>query len=384
MRKLQEVTVAGVGLTRFNSYDGEKGRPFKDFYDLGTEAIRMALEDAGMSWSEVQAAFCGSVYCGTASGHQTLENIGLTGIPIVNVENACSSGTSALRLAYQSVGAEIYDVVLAVGFEKMPRGFIKSTAWPEWQRKLGFNVQPANYALETVRYMEECGATVEDFARVTVKNRKNGALNPLARFQTPVTMEEVLASRMVAKPLRLLHACPLADGGAAVILCRKDRLKSKSKMVTVAAAVLTSGTFGHDKGGGSIRIHTPSNVEISARQAWEESGYGPEDMDVVQAYDTMSPGELWDLERLGFCGTGEAPRMLREGAFDITGKLPVNTDGGLMSRGHPLGATALAQIIEIYRQIREEAGPRQVPGAKIGLAHAMGAGDNSGIVILKR
>ncbi len=384
MRKLRNVAIAGVGLTRFNSYDGDKGRPYKDFYDLGAEAVREALANAGMSWSEIQAAFCGSVYCGTASGHQTLGNVGLSGIPIVNVENACSSGASALRLAYQAVGAEIYDVVLAVGFEKMPGGFIKSTAWPEWQRKLGFNVQPANYALEAVRYMEEYGATVEDFAAVSVKNRKNGALNPLARFQKPVTMEEVLSSRMIAKPMRLLHSCPLADGGAAVILCRPDRLKTKSKMVSVAAAVLSSGTYGHAKGGGSVRIHTPDNVEVAARQAWEDSGYGPEDMNVLQVYDTMAPSELWNLEKLGFCGKGEAPRMLREGVFDIGGKLPVNTDGGLISRAHPLGATALAQIIEIYRQLRGEAGPRQIPGAKVGLAHAMGAGDNCGIVILKR
>jgi acetyl-CoA acetyltransferase len=384
MRKMREVMVAGAGLTRFDSYDGEKGRPLKEFYDLGSEAILKALKDAGMEWKEIQAAFCGSVYCGTASGHQTIEKIGMTGIPIVNIENACSSGSSALRLAYQSVAAELYDVVIAVGFETMPRGFIKSTSWPEWQRKMGFNVQPASYAMGAVRYMEETGATEEDFARVTVKNRKNGALNPNARFQKPVTLEEVLASRMVAKPLRLLHACPLADGGTAVILCSQDKLRSKTKMVTVAASVLTSGTYGHVYGGGSVKIHTPDTIETSMKQAWEMSGYGPKDMDVVQAYDTMSPGELWDLEKMGFCGKGEAPRLLREGYFDLNGKLPVNTDGGLMSRGHPLGATALAQIIEIYRQIREEAGRRQAPGAKIGLAHAMGAGPNSSVVILKR
>ena len=384
MKKMREVMVAGVGMTRFDSYDGEKGRPFKEYYDLGSEAILNALKESGMEWKEIQAAFCGSVYCGTASGHQTIEKIGMTGIPIVNIENACSSGSSAFRLAYQSVAAELYDVAIAVGFEQMPRGFIKSTSWPEWQRKMGFNVQPASYAMGAVRYMEETGATEEDFSRVTVKNRKNGVLNPNARFQKPVTMEEVLASRMVSKPLRLLHACPLADGGTAVILCSQDKLKSKSKMVTVAASVLTSGTYGHMYGGGSVKIHTPDHIEVSMEQAREMSGYGPKDMDVVQAYDTMSPGELWDLEKMGFCGKGEAPRLLREGHFDLNGKLPVNTDGGLMSRGHPLGATALAQIIEIYRQIREEAGPRQVPGAKIGLAHAMGAGPNSGVVILKR
>jgi acetyl-CoA acetyltransferase len=384
MRKTREVAVAGVGITRFDSYDGEKGRPLKEFYDLGSEAILKALKDSDMEWKDIEAAFCGSVYCGTASGHQTIEKVGMTGIPIVNVENACSSGSSAFRLAYQSVATELYDVVVAVGFEQMPRGFIKSTSWPEWQRKMGFNVQPASYAMGTVRYMEETGTTEEDFARVTVKNRKNGALNPNARFQKPVTIEEVLASRIVAKPLRLLHSCPLADGGTAVVLCSKKKLKSKAKMVTVAASVLSSGTYGHMYGGGSVKIQTPDHIEVSMKQAKEMSGYGPKEMHVVQAYDTMAPGELWDLEKMGFCGKGEAPRLLREGYFDLNGKLPVNTDGGLMSRGHPLGATALAQIIEIYRQIREEAGPRQVPGAKIGLAHAMGAGPNSAVVILKR
>jgi acetyl-CoA acetyltransferase len=381
--KMREVFIAGVGMTKFDIYDGQKGRPLKEFYDLGSEAILLALRDAGLAWKDIQEAFCASVYCGTASGHQTIEKIGMTGIPIVNVENACSSGSSAFRLAYQAVAAELYDAVLVAGFETSPRGFIKSTAWPEWQRRMGFNVQPAAYAMSTVRYMEETGATEEDFARVTVKNRKNGTLNPQARFQKAVTLEEVLASRMVAKPLRLLHACPLADGGAAVILCSREKLRFRDKRVRVAASILTSGTYGHVHGGGSVRIHTPHTVEMSMNQAWEMSGYGPQDMDVVQAYDTMSPGELWDLEKMGFCGKGEAPRLLREGYFDLTGRLPVNTDGGLMSRGHPLGATALAQIIELYRQIRGEAGLRQVPGAKIGLAHAMGAGPNSSVTILK-
>ena len=194
MQRFRDVVIAGVGLTRFDRYDGEKGRPYKEYTDLGSEAIQKALESAGMAWKDIQAAFCGSTYCDTASGHQTIGKIGMTGIPIVNVENACSSGASAFRLAYQAVCADIYDVVLAAGFEKMPRGFIRSTSWPEWQRYMGFNIQPASYAMQTVRYMSETGATVEDFSRVTVKNRKNGALNPNARFQTEVTLEEVLGS----------------------------------------------------------------------------------------------------------------------------------------------------------------------------------------------
>jgi acetyl-CoA acetyltransferase len=391
MRKLRDVVIAGVGLTRFDSYDGEKGRPLREGYELGTEAILHALQDADMEWQHIQAAFCGTVYQNTGSGHQAIDQIGMTGIPIVNVENACSSAASAFRLAYQSVATELYDVVLAFGYEKMPRGFIRSTAWPPWQRYMGFNVQPANYAKGAVRYMEEAGATEEDFARVTVKNRRNGALNPNARFQKEVTLEEVLTSRLIATPMRLLHCCPLADGGAALILCSKDKLRSRDKVVTVAASVLNSGVYGSDTGGtgttyggGSVRIHADL-VEVSAAQAWEMSGCGPEDMEVVQAYDTMAPGELWDIEKLGFCKKGEAPKLLRERDLDIGGRLPVNTDGGLMARGHPLGATAGAQIIEIYRQLRGEAGPRQVPGdPKIGLAHAMGAGPNSAVTILKR
>jgi len=343
------------------------------------------LNDAGMEWKEIQTAFCGSVYQGTGSGHQVIKEIGMTGIPIVNVENACSSGASAFRLAYQSIAAEIYDIVLAVGFEKMPRGPIPSTAFRPYELKMGFNFQPANYANETVRYMTETGATVEDFSRVTVKNRKNGALNPNAFFQAPVSFEEVMNSRVVATPLRLLHCCPTCDGAAAIILCSKNKLKSTTNRITVAASVLASGVYGGVNPVKSVKFPPPFDiVEFSAKQAYEISGYGPEDMNVVQAYDTMAPSELWNLEKLGFCKKGEVLKLLSDGDLDIHGKLPVNTDGGLLSRGHPLGATAAAQICEIVLQLRGEAGPRQVTGARIGLAHARGAGPNSAVTILKR
>lgn len=381
--KMKEVVIAGIGLVKWDVY------PDKEYYDFGSDAILNALKDSGMEWRDVQAAFCGSVYQGTGSGHQVIKEIGLTGIPIVNVENACSSGSSALRLAYQMIGADIYDVVLAFGVEKMPRGPIPSTAFRPWELTSGFNVQMANYANETVEYMHSTGATLEDFAMVTVKNRKNGAMNPYARFQKPVTLEEVMNSRMVATPLRLFHCCPLADGAAAVILCSKDKLKSKNRGVTVATTVLTSGLYGEGMMMGgtmpSLKFPAPVGlVELSAQQAYDLAGSGPEDMDVIQAYDTMAPSELWDIEKLGFCKTGEAAGLLKQGIFDINGKMPVNTDGGLMSRGHPLGATALGQICEIVTQLRGEAKDRQVEGAKIGLAHAMGAGPNSSITILKK
>jgi len=379
MNQMREVAVAGIGLVRWKRYGDQ------EIYDFGSEAILNALKDAGMEWKEMQAAFCGSVYQGTGSGHQVIKEIGMTGIPIVNVENACSSGASAFRLAYQSIAAEIYDIVLAVGFEKMPRGPIPSTAFRPYELKMGFNFQPANYANETVRYMTETGATVEDFSRVTVKNRKNGSLNPNAFFQTPVTFEEVMNSRVVATPLRLLHCCPTCDGAAAIILCSKNKLESKTNRIIVAASVLASGVYGGANPVKSAKFPPSFDiVELSAKQAYEISGYGPEDMDVVQAYDTMAPSELWNLEKLGFCKKGEVLKLLKDGELNIDGKLPVNTDGGLMSRGHPLGATAAAQICEIVLQLRGEAGPRQVTGARIGLAHARGAGPNSAVTILKR
>ncbi|MBW2029630.1 MAG: thiolase family protein [Deltaproteobacteria bacterium] len=379
LNEMREVVVAGIGLVPWRRYEDQ------EIYDFGSEAVLNALKDADMEWRDIQAAFCGSVYQGTCSGHQVLKEIGLSGIPIVNVENACSSGASAVRLAYQSVAAEIHDVALAVGFEKMPRGPIPSTAFRPYELKMGFNFQPANYANEAVEYMTETGATVEDFSLVTVKNRKNGALNPNASFRKPVTLEEVMNSRMVARPLRLLHCCPLSDGAAAAVLCSRDRLKSAKRAVTVAASVLVSGVYGGANPVKSLKFPAPLDmVELSGQQAYELSGYGPEEMDVVQAYDTMAPSELWNLEKLGFCKKGKAPELLREGVFEINGRLPVNTDGGLISRGHPLGATSIAQIGEIVLQLRGEAGPRQVAGARIGLAHSRGAGPNSAVTILKR
>ncbi len=379
----RDVWIAGIGSTKWGYY------PSKESYEIGSEAIIHSLDDSNFDWGDVDAVFSGSVYQGTGSGHQVVREIGFTGVPVVNVENACSSGASAFRLAYQSILSGQYDTVVALGFEKMPRGPIPSTAFPKWQLEMGFNVQPANYALETLEYMQKYGATIEDFALVSVKNRRNGALNPNARFQKSVTMEEVLNSKMIASPLRLLNCCPLADGATAILLSSNKKRKPKEKWIQIASSVLVSGVYGEEmyQSGiaASVKYYpTEGIVEKSAREAYEISGYGPESMDIVQAYDSMSPGELWDIEKLGFCQRGEAPILLREGTFDINGKIPVNTDGGLLSRGHPLGATGLAQIYEIVLQLRGDAGHRQVTNPKIGLAHAMGAGPNSAVTILKR
>ncbi len=384
---MREVAVAGIGLVKFGRYDGMKGRPYKDVEELGREVVVRVLQDADMEFRDIQAAFCGNVYAGMASGHRAITLVGMTGIPIVNVENACSSSTSALRLAYQEVAFGLYDAVLAMGFEKIPPGLLEDTSLPEWQRYLGVNVFPAWYAMEAVRYMEDYGATEEDIARLSVLERNNATLNPNAMFfGQKVTHEEVMNSRYIAKPLRLLMCCANADGASAIIVCSKDKLKSKNKTITVAASVHATGTYGtHPPGGGSVRIKNPTCTEISAEKAWEVSGYGPQDMDLFQAYGAMSSGVITSTEDMGFCGRGEFPRLLKDGEFNIGGRIPLNTDGGLVGRGHPVGATGLAQVCEVVTQLRGAAGPRQIPGdPKTGLCHTEGAGPNSVITILKR
>ena len=378
----REVFISGIGITKWNYFENQF------CYNLAAEATIKALKDSETEWKNIEAVFSGSVYQGTGSGHQAIKEVGLTGIPIVNIENACSSSSSALRLAYQTVGTGIYDIVLVIGMEKMPKGPIPSNAFRQWELDLGFNLQPGNYALMAQKYMEETGASEEDFSRVTIKNRKNGSLNPNARFQDIVTFEDIRQSRMISTPLRLMHCCPIADGAVAIIISSKEKIRNNYKKVKISSSVLTSGIYGDDYPPGgmvkSIKYPPLENlVEISAKKAYAEAGIGPGDIDLAQVYDAVSPGELWDIEELGLCKKGDAVNLLKTGYFDINGKLPINTDGGLISRGHPLGATGGGQIYELVLQLQGRAGLRQIKKAKVGLAHAMGAGPNSAVTILQ-
>jgi acetyl-CoA acetyltransferase len=216
--------------------------------------------------------------------------------------------------------------------------------------------------------------------------RKNAIMNPNAFWYrgAEITVEEVLNSREIATPIRFLMACANADGASAAIVCSKDKLKSKQKMVTIVASAHATGTYGSDNMGISVKKLNPNATEIACKQIWEKSGYGPEDMDVIQLYEAMAPGFLWDAEDCGFCKPGEPAKLVREGYFEIGGKMPANTDGGLMGRGHPTGATGIAQIAELFFQLRGEAGPRQVPGAKIAFNHCHGGGPNALCHVLKR
>jgi acetyl-CoA acetyltransferase len=386
---MREVAIAGIGMAKFDKYDGKKGRPRKLYPQLGGEAIAEALRYAEMEWKQVEAAFGGTYYGGLGGTHQCVANVGLTGIPIVNV-NSGHTSEAAVRLAYTRVASGVYDIVVAVGAETLPPGLLDNQAMPAWMRLMGLDVLPAGYACSAVRYMNDYGATVKDFARVSVMERKNAIMNPNAFwYQAPeITVEEVLDSREIATPIRLLMACANADGAAAVILCSKDKLKSKSKAVTIVSMVQASATYGTVPSGGSlsvsVKVKNPDCVELAAKETWENAGAGPEDMDVIQVYDPFSPAFLWNVEKCGFCKRGDAPRLINEGYFEVGGKLPSNTDGGLMGRGHPTGATGIAQIAELFFQLREEAGPRQVAGAKVGFAQGGGAGPQAVLTILKR
>lgn len=377
-----DVAVAGVGMCRFTRYEGAK-----DLEDLGYEAVVNALEDADMEWKEIQTAFCGSALSGNGAGHRVLNSIGMTGIPIVNVENTCSSSGSAFRLAYQSVATGLYDACLALGVDMVPRGFIFDAMWPDFQKEMGFNVEPASYAMAARRYMIDYGVTIEQIAKVTVKNRRNGRLNKYCHFQKEVTVEEVLNSRMICDPLRLLMCCPNSEGAAAAVLVNREKFKG-SKPVIVAASVLCSsmyGTFGMDVGSGvTVQASNPDRTQLASRQAYELAGCGPEDLDLVETHDAFASAEIVHYENLGLCNRGEGARLLDEGRTEIGGRIPVNPSGGLMSRGHPIGPTALAQVAEIVWQLRGRAGPRQIHEPKIGLAHTLGGGPNCSVIILKR
>ena len=383
---MREVAIAGIGLVKFGRYDGQKGRPYKDIYELGAEAITKALKYADMEWKDIQVAYGASMFGGLGVPNQCTSRLGMPGIPITTVEGACTSSQQGMRQAYLDISNGLYDVGLAFGVEKIPPGLIADTLAPVWMLMMGFNL-PGMYAIETMRYMEDTGATEEDIARIAVMERKNAIMNPNAFwYQGPeITVEEVLKSRMISSPIRFLMATANADGAAAAIVCSKDKLKSKARMVTIAASAHATAPYGYNVlGMSSHEKVNPKCTEIACKELWEKSGYGPGDMDVIQLYEAMASGFLWDAEDCGFCKPGETAKLVREGYFERGGKMPANTDGGLMGRAHPTGATGLAQIIELFLQLRGEAGPRQVPGAKIAFNHCHGGGPNGLCHILKR
>jgi benzoylsuccinyl-CoA thiolase BbsB subunit len=305
-------------------------------------------------------------------GQRIMGRIGLAGLPIVNVENACSSSSGAMAQGVMAIQAGAYDVVLVIGVEKLTKfgGGTLPLDEDDWEVRLGLSM-PALYAMRAQRYMHDYGVRAEQIAGVSVKNRGNGARNSDAQMQKEVTVEEVLASRMIADPFTLLQCCPTGDGAAAIILASdKVARQFRGDPIGVRASHLTSGKFM----AGFRDMTSPEITVRGAKETFEEAGLGPEDIDVAEVHDAFSIAELLYYEAFGFCPRGEGAALLESGATRISGRIPINPSGGLLAKGHPVGATGAAQVVEIVRQLRGEAGPRQVEGARIGLSHATGGG----------
>ena len=372
------VEVAGVGLHPFGRFEGTT------VTDMGVAAVRAALREANVGRGDFQAAFCGTVYSGVAAGHKVLGALGMTGIPIVDVEAGCASGGAAVMLAAGAIAAGQYETVLVFGMEKMPKGIIRSSFFERWREEAGLAVTPAYFALRAQRLMRDSGVTVDHLAQVVVKNRRNGVNNPAALFRSEVTAADVLASRVVCEPLRLWMLCSPDEGAAAVVL----RRASGRSGVTVEAAALRSHLPGNVLGeatpmAGLVDDTFPSPTALAAQAAYAEAGVGPDDLDVVECQDTDAARELLSYEELGLCAKGDAARFLDAGNPEMSGRLPVNPSGGLLSKGEPLGASALAQVVELVHQLRGGAGPRQVDGARVALAHTVGRGANACVIILR-
>lgn len=363
---MREVAVIGVGSTIFGKF------PTRSVTEMGQEAVQAAIQDANIDRREIQLAYNSSVFGGAVLGQRILNVVGISGIEVFNVENACAGGATAFRGVWYAIASGLYDVGLAFGVESMTTSPIAGKLIPpekgDLQGQFGNNM-PAHFAFAMRRHMEKYGTTPEQFAKISAKNHHNGSLNPYSQYKEELTVEEILGSRMICDPITLLQCCPNSDGAAAAVLCPMDRAKKyTSKSVSVAASVLKMGDY-------EYRWNDLATSDLSAKcakEAYEMAGCGPEDIDVCELHDAFTYSEIAHYEELGFCPLGEGGRLIDEGVTKIGGKVAVNPSGGLLAKGHPVSATGVAQIAEIVWHLRREAGERQQPDAKVGLAHTMG------------
>jgi acetyl-CoA acetyltransferase len=363
---MSKVAVVGVSMSRFAKC------PEVSVQDLGWPVVLEALRDAGIERGEVNAVYTGSAFSGRLVGQRILRPIGMTGIPVINCENACSSGATAFREACTAIRHGEIDVAVVIGIDKLTSlgGGVLPGQSEDWEVAVGLSM-PALYAMRAKRYMHEHGASCEQLAMVAVKAHRHGALNPYAQFNNLVSVEQVMNARPVAEPFTLLQCCPTGDGAAAVVLCSKSYARKVTrKPVWVAVSELTSGKYMP-----GFRDMTHPEITIrGAQEAYEEAGIGPRDIHLAEVHDAFTIAELLYYEAFGFCAPGEAVDLLTKGETSLGGRIPVNPSGGLLCKGHPVGATGIAQITEVTWQLRGEAGARQVADAKTALTHCTGGG----------
>jgi benzoylsuccinyl-CoA thiolase BbsB subunit len=369
MPSLRKVYILGVGETAFGMLED-------DYHILGQKAVREAIRDAGISWQEIQSAFVGNGTNGITTGQRIFRDLGMCGkLPIINVESACSSGAMAVHCAYLKVATGVDEISIGVGAENASLhrepGSAPSPDMTDIEGFLGA-VMVAKYALRAQRYLYETGATAEDLAWVTVKNRKHATNNPYAWRKGKMSVQEILKSRMIATPLTLEQCCGMTDGAGAVIVGSEKMVKKLglSKRVRIEASTVVSGPFSI----GPKDETADDIVTLGTNKAYEESGIGPEEIDLVECHDAFTICELLYYEAMGFCKKGEGVRMLREGEVTHGGKVVFSPRGGMLSYGHPMGASGAVQIVENVRQLRGECSGYQVEGAKTAMSQVTGGG----------
>ncbi|WP_280508196.1 thiolase C-terminal domain-containing protein [Nocardia flavorosea] len=382
----ERVYVAGVGMTKFEKIQSRDWT----YPEMVAEAVGQALTDAGVNYDQVQRAAVGYVFQPSTAGQRALYDIGLTGIPMVNVNNNCATGSTALVLAREWVQAGLADIVLAVGFEQMTKqamagdgsapkvttvdrhmGALKAAA--------GFSAAPMTaqfFGAAAGEHMKRYGTTREQLARVAVKNHEHSTRNPKAQFQDAYTLDQVLNDKLVSDPLTRSQCSPMSDGAGAAVLVseRFVREHGLDRAVPILAQELVTDTGASFESDSMIDVVGAPMARIAGQRVLESAGVGIDDIDVLELHDCFSINELLTYEALGMCGEGESGELVASGATTYGGRWVVNPSGGLISKGHPLGATGLAQCTELVTQVRGGAGDRQVEGARLGLAHNLGLG----------
>ena len=378
-----DVAIVGIGIHPFGRHDGVSGR------EQGAFAARQALADAGIGWADVQCAFGGSV---AAGGADTLvSDLGLTGLPFINVHNGCATGGSALAMADRAIRSGDADLGMAIGFDKHPRGAFNAdpaeSGLGQWYGETGLMLTTQFFGLKIQRYMHDYGITSSTLAKVAAKAFRNGVLNPNAWRRQPLSEEAIASSAMLADPLTQYMFCSPGEGGVALVLARADR----ARQYTDTPIYLKAVSFKTRKFG-SFEVFSPwlspervagPSIEAAAA-AFELAGLGPEDIDVAQVQDTESGAEIMHMAETGFCKHGEQEALIQSGATEIGGSMPINTDGGCLANGEPIGASGLRQVYENVLQLRGAAGARQVPNARTAFTHVYGAPGISACTILTR
>ena len=383
----RKVFVIGVGMTKFEK---PGSREDWDYPQMAEEAGTKALADAGVPYDEIDQACVGYVYGESTCGQRAVYGLGLTGIPIYNVNNNCATGSTALFMAKQFIEGGIADCVLALGFEKMQKGSLGMTFTDRtipmdkhmmaMVEQRGFTSAPPAaqmFGNAGREHMEKYGTNADHFAKIAYKNHEHSTRNPYSQFQESYTLDEIKAAPMVFEPLTKLQCCPTSDGSGAAVLCSEDVVDKyglRDRAVEIVGMSMTTDLPSTFDTKSAIKLIGSDMTKLAAQQVYEQSGYGPDDVDVIELHDCFAANELVTYEALGLCDEGKAGTLIDEGAVTYGGKWVVNPSGGLISKGHPLGATGLAQCSELTWQLRGESEARQVKDAKVALQHNLGLG----------